>query len=146
MKPNRFKKSLQLCVLASLSFLYVEPSLALTINFQGIDFYLDTSSQNCFVLQNGIWNQVGTLQQCLNYINRNNSSTSNRNNSSTSNRNNSSTSNSSTSQNRRSQPRNTQTYYCSTIGQYCSYEQYLLDQQYKQELNNKLDDAARFGR
>jgi len=132
-RSPKVKSSLGTCLFAGIIFSFCDPLLAnYRYNFRGIDFYFNTQNGTCSVLQSGQWRYAGTIQQCVNYINANN-------------RQNTTPANNGSNWGR--QPSNAQPYYCTTIGQYCSAQQYALEQQYKNQLNNRLNQSIRgFGR
>jgi hypothetical protein len=134
---NVFKVPLQFILSTGLSLFLSEALLAdsYRFNFKGVNFFFNQQDRNCYVLQNGQYRYAGTIQQCVNYINRNNNAPVNN---SSPNYNNSNWGN---------QPSSAQQYYCTTIGQYCSAQQYALEQRYKNDLNNRLNQSIRrFGR
>lgn len=122
------KFSLGMILLTGLSLPFCESLLAgsYRFNFKGVNFYFNQQDRNCYVLQNGQWRYAGTIQQCVSNINRNNNAPASNNNS-----------------NWGSQPSAAQSYYCTTIGQYCSAQQYALEQRYKNDLNNQLNRTIR---
>jgi hypothetical protein len=133
---NSFKFSLQFALFTGLSLFISDALLAESyrLNFRGINFLFNQQDRNCYVLQNGRYQYAGTIQQCVDYINRNNNVPVNvpANNSRPT-----------TNSNWGNQPSSAQPYYCTTIGQYCSAQQYALEQQYKNNLNNQLNQSVR---